>query len=97
MTVPVDVSIPFKNAKQNVISEFERRYISRLLAQHDGNISAALPTGVTIPDDANGAYNIAPGVDANGNYVAPGVATSNGVVVAPPGAVQPNTASGVAP
>jgi DNA-binding NtrC family response regulator len=41
MTVPVDVSIPFKNAKQNVISEFERRYISRLLAQHDGNISAA--------------------------------------------------------
>jgi DNA-binding NtrC family response regulator len=41
MTVPVDVGIPFKHAKQNVISEFERRYISRLLAQHDGNISAA--------------------------------------------------------
>ena len=41
MTVPVDVSVPFKNAKQNVISEFEKRYISRLLAQHDGNISAA--------------------------------------------------------
>jgi DNA-binding NtrC family response regulator len=41
MTVPVDVTIPFKHAKQNVISEFERRYISRLLAQHDGNISAA--------------------------------------------------------
>ena len=41
MTVPVDVAIPFKHAKQNVISEFERRYISRLLAQHDGNISAA--------------------------------------------------------
>ena len=41
MTVPVDVTIPFKNAKQDVISEFERRYISRLLAQHDGNISAA--------------------------------------------------------
>ena len=41
MTVPVDVSIPFKLAKQNVISEFERRYISRLLAEHDGNISAA--------------------------------------------------------
>ena len=33
--------IPFKLAKQNVISEFEKRYISRLLAQHDGNISAA--------------------------------------------------------
>ena len=41
MTVPVDVSVPFKNAKQNVISEFEKRYISRLLAQLDGNISAA--------------------------------------------------------
>src|SRR5215510_9760896 len=41
MTVPIDVSLPFKLAKQNVISEFERRYISRLLAQHDGNISAA--------------------------------------------------------
>jgi DNA-binding NtrC family response regulator len=41
MTVPVDVTQPFKNAKQAVISEFEKRYISRLLAQHDGNISAA--------------------------------------------------------
>jgi DNA-binding NtrC family response regulator len=41
MTVPVDVTVPFKDAKQNVISEFEKRYISRLLAQHDGNISAA--------------------------------------------------------
>ena len=41
MTVPVDVGIPFKTAKQNVITEFEKRYISRLLAQHDGNISAA--------------------------------------------------------
>jgi transcriptional regulator of acetoin/glycerol metabolism len=28
-------------AKQHVINEFERRFISRLLAQHDGNISAA--------------------------------------------------------
>src|SRR4029078_616300 len=41
MTVPVDVGIPFKPAKQNVISEIEKLYISRLLAQHDGNISAA--------------------------------------------------------
>jgi two-component system response regulator HydG len=41
MTVPVDVCVPFKLAKQNVITEFERRYISRLLAEHDGNISAA--------------------------------------------------------
>jgi DNA-binding NtrC family response regulator len=41
MTFPVDVSVPFKEAKQLVIGEFERRYISKLLAEHDGNISAA--------------------------------------------------------
>jgi DNA-binding NtrC family response regulator len=41
MTVPVDIATPFKVAKQNVVSEFERRYISKLLAHHDGNISAA--------------------------------------------------------
>ena len=44
LTVPVDVSIPFKTAKQNVVTEFERRYISKLLEQHDGNISAAART-----------------------------------------------------
>ncbi|MEZ4368257.1 MAG: sigma 54-interacting transcriptional regulator [Kofleriaceae bacterium] len=41
MVVPIDVSIPFKTAKASVIGEFERRFIARLLAQHDGNISAA--------------------------------------------------------
>jgi DNA-binding NtrC family response regulator len=41
MSIPVDVSVPFKEAKQTVIGEFERRYISKLLAEHDGNISAA--------------------------------------------------------
>jgi DNA-binding NtrC family response regulator len=41
MSVPVDVSVAFKIAKQDVINEFERRYILKLLAQHDGNISAA--------------------------------------------------------
>ena len=41
LAVPVDISIPFKQAKQDVISEFERRYISKLLEHHDGNISAA--------------------------------------------------------
>ncbi|MCA9674771.1 MAG: sigma 54-dependent Fis family transcriptional regulator [Kofleriaceae bacterium] len=39
--VPVDIQQPFKHAKQAVISEFERRYISKLLEHHDGNISAA--------------------------------------------------------
>ncbi len=41
MVVPIDVSIPFKLAKAGLIGEFERRFIARLLAQHDGNISAA--------------------------------------------------------
>jgi DNA-binding NtrC family response regulator len=41
MSVPVDVSVAFKIAKQDVINEFERRYVLKLLAQFDGNISAA--------------------------------------------------------
>jgi DNA-binding NtrC family response regulator len=41
MAVPVDIQVPFKLAKQHVVSEFERRYISKLLEHHDGNISAA--------------------------------------------------------
>ena len=44
MTVPVDVTVLFKTAKQDVVTEFERRYISKLLEQHDGNISAAART-----------------------------------------------------
>jgi transcriptional regulator of acetoin/glycerol metabolism len=41
LSVPIDVSVPFKLAKQGVVNEFEKRYISRLLEQHGGNISAA--------------------------------------------------------
>jgi DNA-binding NtrC family response regulator len=41
LSVPIDVAVPFKMAKQSVINEFERRYIAKLLGQHDGNISAA--------------------------------------------------------
>jgi DNA-binding NtrC family response regulator len=36
----VDTSIPFKQAKQRLVDEFDRRYMSALLAEHDGNISA---------------------------------------------------------
>ena len=39
--VAVDVAIPFKTAKQDVVEDFERRYIKALLEAHDGNISAA--------------------------------------------------------
>ena len=37
----IDTDMPFKRAKQALVTEFERRYIKRLLAQHGGNISAA--------------------------------------------------------
>ena len=38
---PIDVTVPFKVAKQRVIDEFDRRYLEALLAANDGNISAA--------------------------------------------------------
>ncbi|RMH41926.1 MAG: FHA domain-containing protein [Deltaproteobacteria bacterium] len=41
LAVVVDIHTPFKVAKQALVEEFERRYISRLLEAHDGNISAA--------------------------------------------------------
>jgi DNA-binding NtrC family response regulator len=41
MAVPIDTRSPFKIAKQALVTEFERRYIRRLLAEHGGNISAA--------------------------------------------------------
>jgi len=37
----VDTKTPFKIAKRDLVAEFERRYISLLLEEHGGNISAA--------------------------------------------------------
>jgi DNA-binding NtrC family response regulator len=37
----VDPKVPFKVAKQELIDEFERRYMRALLEQHGGNVSAA--------------------------------------------------------
>ncbi len=37
----VDVSVPFKRAKQSVIDDFERRYVGELMQQHGYNLSAA--------------------------------------------------------
>ena len=37
----VDTKTPFKQLKQELISEFERRYITELLDEHDHNISSA--------------------------------------------------------
>jgi DNA-binding NtrC family response regulator len=39
--ISIDTRAPFKEAKQALVNEFERRYIIRLLAEHGGNISAA--------------------------------------------------------
>jgi DNA-binding NtrC family response regulator len=39
--IAIDTRSPFKEAKQALVTEFERRYIKRLLAEHGGNISAA--------------------------------------------------------
>ena len=39
--VAVDPTVPFKLAKQDMIDEFERRYVRALLDAHGGNISAA--------------------------------------------------------
>jgi DNA-binding NtrC family response regulator len=40
LRVAVDVNVPLKQAKQVVIDEFERVYVSRLLDVHGGNVSA---------------------------------------------------------
>jgi len=39
--ISIDTRSPFKEAKQALVTEFERRYIRQLLAEHGGNISAA--------------------------------------------------------
>jgi transcriptional regulator with GAF, ATPase, and Fis domain len=41
LQAPIDTSVPFKLAKQDLVEEFERRYIRALLEEHGGNISAA--------------------------------------------------------
>ncbi len=43
----IDTSIPFKVAKQHFVDEFDRRFMTTLLKEHDWNISAAArATGV---------------------------------------------------
>jgi DNA-binding NtrC family response regulator len=37
----VDTSLPFKEAKERWIDQFERRYLARVFEQHDGNITRA--------------------------------------------------------
>ena len=39
--LPFDITLPFKEAKQHLLDDFETRYWVRLLEQTDGNISKA--------------------------------------------------------
>ena len=41
LQVHIDTSTHFKDAKQALVHEFEMRYITRLLEEHDGNVSQA--------------------------------------------------------
>jgi DNA-binding NtrC family response regulator len=39
--ISIDASIPFSEARQQVVLEFERQYLIRLLELHQGNVSKA--------------------------------------------------------
>jgi transcriptional regulator of acetoin/glycerol metabolism len=41
MAVTIDPMIPFKQAKSRWVAEFERRYLSDLMKEHEGNVSRA--------------------------------------------------------
>jgi DNA-binding NtrC family response regulator len=38
---PVDASVPYAEARDRVLSDFERRYFEALLRAHDGKVSRA--------------------------------------------------------
>ncbi|MCC7535945.1 MAG: sigma 54-dependent Fis family transcriptional regulator [Deltaproteobacteria bacterium] len=40
-SLDIDLSVPFRDAKQRLVDEFDRRYITALLDAHRGNVSAA--------------------------------------------------------
>ncbi len=37
----VDTTVPYKRAKSDLVSEFEKRFFGKLIKAHDGNVSAA--------------------------------------------------------
>jgi len=41
MAVSIDPTLPFKQAKSRMVAEFERRYLSQLMQEHEGNVSRA--------------------------------------------------------
>jgi two-component system response regulator HydG len=41
LVVAVDETVPLKSARKQMVDDFERRYLQRLLERHSGNVSAA--------------------------------------------------------
>ena len=42
---PVDITFPFKEAKDRLVLAWEREYVAALIAKHDGNVSMAARSG----------------------------------------------------
>ncbi len=40
-TLPIDTSIPYKDAKARIVEQFERQYLIHLIQEENGNLSAA--------------------------------------------------------
>ncbi|HHH26858.1 MAG TPA: AAA family ATPase, partial [Polyangiaceae bacterium] len=46
--VVLALDLPLSDARQRIMAEFERRYVTHLLEQHDGNVTrAAASAGIT--------------------------------------------------
>jgi DNA-binding NtrC family response regulator len=41
MSAVIQDDLPFPTARDRVVTEFERRYVERVLARHGGNVTAA--------------------------------------------------------
>ena len=47
LSAVIEEDLPFPTARERVVSEFERRYVERVLARHNGNVTqAARASGV---------------------------------------------------
>ena len=44
-TPPVDITFPFKEAKDRLVQAWEREYVAALVAKHEGNVSLAARSG----------------------------------------------------
>ena len=69
LQIPVDISLAYNEARQHTISQFEQAYVTRLLGDHDGNVSRAA-RGAGLPRKSlsrvMARHNIAAGPDGKG-------------------------------